>query len=192
MSAVTLHDPGRPCNMPEDCVVCGGRVRVGMMRSASIDRSSLLARLSSMRLCYDHAHMLREGGAAAAEISQRATRPKRAGRFSKRRQLVDRSSGWVYSEIEAWAAALPTSSSGPARRETAAASRSGGGHATQSTSRNERPPAAARKSIKQYLQIPASSHLVRHVESRQRRADPHRHRDFGSGVRLLERCSATP
>jgi prophage regulatory protein len=36
-----------------------------------------------------------------------AGRLEREGRFPKRRQLADGSVGWLVTEIEAWAAALP-------------------------------------------------------------------------------------
>jgi prophage regulatory protein len=39
-------------------------------------------------------------------------RLERAGRFPKRRQLAGGSAGWLFADLEAWAAALPVSQLG--------------------------------------------------------------------------------
>jgi len=50
--------------------------------------------------------------AVAGISANTATRKERAGTFPKRRKLNDGTVGWLYSEIEEWAAGLPVSDLG--------------------------------------------------------------------------------
>jgi len=53
------------------------------------------------------------------------SRMERAGKFPKRRKLSDGSSGWLYSEIEVWAQALPKSEMGLRGERTSASLKHG-------------------------------------------------------------------